>query len=115
LLIFVFDELTVENPLLDLKVLKIPSFSINTIILNVVVFALYGILVFIPLFLQNLAGLTAMQSGVIMLYYAIGSGIAMPICGKLSDKIGGKPFIIAGIVLMVISTYKLYFFKYRYE
>lgn len=109
LAIFVFNELTIESPLLDLKILKIVSFSINTILINVVVFALYGILVFIPLFLQNLSGLTSMQSGVIMLYYAIGSGIAMPICGKLSDKIGGKPFIIGGIVLMIISTYKLYF------
>lgn len=109
LAIFVVNELTIENPLLELRVLKILPFSINTILVNVIVFALYGVLVFIPLFLQKISGLTAMQSGIIMLYYAIGSGITMPIAGKMSDKIGGKPFIVMGIVLMIISTYELYF------
>ncbi|NMM62987.1 DHA2 family efflux MFS transporter permease subunit [Clostridium sp. P21] len=109
LAIFIFNEFTIENPLLELRVLKILPYSVNTILINIIVFAMYGVLVFIPLFLQNLSGLNAMQSGIIMLYYAIGSGITMPIAGKMSDKIGGKPFIIVGIVLMIISTYELYF------
>lgn len=109
LAIFVFNELTIENPLIELRVLKILSFSTSTILINIVMFAMYGILVFVPLYLQNLAGLNSMQAGLIMLYYALGSGTAMPICGKFSDKIGGKPFIITGIALMLISTYELHF------
>lgn len=109
LAIFIFNELTIENPLLELRVLKILSFSTSTVLINIVMFAMYGILVFVPLYLQNLAGLNSMQAGLIMLYYALGSGTAMPICGKFSDKIGGKPFIIAGIALMIISTYELHF------
>lgn len=109
ILIFIFNELTIDNPLIDLKVLKILSFSISTILIDIVVFGMYGILVFVPLYLQNIGGLNPMQAGLMMLYYALGSGTAMPICGKLSDKIGGKPFIIVGIVLMIISTYELHF------
>jgi len=109
ILIFIFNELTVDNPLIDLRVLKILSFSTSTILINIIVFAMYGILVFVPLYLQNLAGFNPMQAGLMMLHYALGSATAMPICGKLSDKIGGKPFIIIGMLLMIISTYELHF------
>lgn len=109
IIIFVFNELTVDDPLLDLRVFKILPFSVNTILINITVFAMFGILTFIPLFLQNISGLSAMQSGVVMLYYAMGSAVTMPIAGKMSDKVGGKPFVIVGMILMVISTYNLYF------
>ncbi|HWI55478.1 MAG TPA: DHA2 family efflux MFS transporter permease subunit [Desulfobacteria bacterium] len=107
LILFIVNELTCENPLLDLRIMKIWPFTLSVMISSALNIALFGGVFLLPLFLQNLQGLTAMQSGIIMFPSAVATGITMPIGGKLFDKFGGKPVVVPGIMLLAYSTYEL--------
>jgi len=107
LILFVVNELSREDPLLDLRILKIWPFSLSIIISSAISVALFGGVFLLPLFLQNLQGLDAMQTGMILFPSAIATGITMPIGGKLFDKFGAKPVVIPGLILLTLSTYEL--------
>jgi len=107
LVLFVVNELTHPNPLLDLRVLKLFDFSISLIITSVLTLALMGGAYILPLFLQNIRGYTAMQTGIIMLPSALVVGVMMPISGSAFDKVGAKPLVIPGLIILAISSYEL--------
>jgi EmrB/QacA subfamily drug resistance transporter len=107
LLLFIVNELTHPNPLLDLRVLKIFDFSISIIISSVLTLALMGASYILPMFLQNVRGYTAMETGLIMLPSALVMGILMPVSGNLFDKIGAKPLVIPGLIILGVTSYEL--------
>jgi EmrB/QacA subfamily drug resistance transporter len=107
LLLFVVNELTHPYPLLDLSVFKLFNFTMSQIIVSILTLALMGGVYVMPLFLQNIRGYTAMETGIIMFPAAIVVGILMPISGNLFDKIGIKPVVIPGLVILGISSYML--------
>jgi EmrB/QacA subfamily drug resistance transporter len=107
LVLFTINELTTEDPLLDLRVLKIFPFTLSLIISSVLTMALYGGILLLPLYLQNIRGYTAMQTGLLMFPGAIATGIMMPISGRLFDKIGARPLVICGASLLVYASYEI--------
>lgn len=107
LILFAVNELTRDDPLLDLRLLKIWPFSLSIAISSAINIALFGGIFLLPLFLQNLQGLTAMQTGILMFPSALVTGFTMPIGGKLFDKFGAKPVVIPGLVLLTYATYEL--------
>ena len=109
LLLFVVNELTHPHPLLDLRVFKISDFSISQAVTCATTFALMGAVYVVPLFLQNLRRYTAIETGFIMFPSAIATGIMMPISGHIFDKIGAKPLVIPGLIIMAIASYYLAF------
>lgn len=109
LVMFVINELYHPEPLLDLRVLKNFNFSISQIIQSIMVFSLIGGIYLVPVYLQNLRGYTAMETGMIMLPSAIAQAISMPISGKLFDKFGAKPVVIPGMIALLASSYALAF------
>jgi EmrB/QacA subfamily drug resistance transporter len=107
LVLFVVNELTHPDPLLDLRVLKLFDFSLSLIITSVLTLAMMGGMYVLPLFLQNVRGYTAMQTGLIMLPSALVVGVLMPISGSLFDKFGAKPIVIPGLIILGISSLQL--------
>ncbi|UUZ93793.1 DHA2 family efflux MFS transporter permease subunit [Paenibacillus sp. P25] len=105
LIIFVILELTIKEPMLDLSLLKNGMFSLTLIISSLTTVIMMGMLFLIPIFLQNIAGLSAVQTGLILLPQAIASGIMMPIAGALYDKFGARALAIIGLL---ITAYGLY-------
>lgn len=107
LIMFVVNELMIEEPLLDLRILKYSTFSLSIVISSLLNMALFGVVFVMPLFFQNLMGFSAMKTGLIMLPSAITTGIMMPIGGKLFNKYGAKPLLIVGMSIMAVTTYLL--------
>ncbi|OBR89793.1 MULTISPECIES: DHA2 family efflux MFS transporter permease subunit [Clostridium] len=107
LILFIVNELTHPQPLLDLTVFKLFDFSVCQIIICVLTMALMGGVYVLPLFLQNIRGYTAMETGLIMLPAALVVGILMPVSGNLFDKIGAKPLVIPGLIILALSSYHL--------
>ncbi|MEY7999682.1 DHA2 family efflux MFS transporter permease subunit [Clostridium sp. Mt-5] len=107
LVLFVVNELTHPNPLLDLRIFKLFDFSLSQIITSVLTLALMGGVYVLPLFLQNIKGYTAMDTGLVMLPAALVMGILMPISGNLFDKFGAKPIAVPGVAILGISSYYL--------
>ncbi|QIB70163.1 DHA2 family efflux MFS transporter permease subunit [Aminipila butyrica] len=107
LILFVINELTHPNPLLDLRVLKLYDYALSQIISCVLVMALMGGSYILPLYLQNVKGLSAMQSGLVMLPSAIAAAITMPISGAIFDKFGAKVVTIPGLFILLWGSYHL--------
>ncbi|MBB6214171.1 EmrB/QacA subfamily drug resistance transporter [Anaerosolibacter carboniphilus] len=107
LVLFVVNELTHPNPLLELRIFKIFDFTLSQCITCILTFALMGGTYVLPLFLQNLRGYTAMQTGMILFPSAIAVGIMMPISGGLFDRIGAKPVVLPGLFILGITSLKL--------
>lgn len=107
LLLFIINELTISEPLLDLRLLKRFDFSLYLLSLCFLAAAYMGGIYVVPLFLQNIKGYTAMQTGMILFPSAIVTGIMMPISGKLADKISAKTMMLPALIILVISSHKL--------
>lgn len=107
LILFVINELTHTNPLLDLRILKLYDYGLSQIISCVLVMALMGGSYILPLYLQNVKGLSAMQSGIVMLPSAISAAITMPISGAIFDKFGAKVVAVPGLFILLWGSYHL--------
>lgn len=105
LILFLIIELTTDNPLLDIRLFKIPTFTAANIMSSIVTIGLFAGIFYIPLFLQNIRGLGAMETGLLMLPAALVSGLMMPISGKLYDKVGPKPLAVLGLLACAYATY----------
>lgn len=103
--VFIYLELTAENPLLDLRVFKYPSFTLANLSIMVTTIGMFSGLFFLPLFLQSIRGIGAMQTGLIMMPGALVGGVVMPISGRLFDRIGPRPLVIVGLLLLAFITF----------
>ncbi len=105
LIVFLIVELTVEHPLIELRLLKNVNFGIANIILFIFGLGMFGSTFLLPLFLQNSLGYTALQAGAVFLPVGILQAVASPISGYLSDRGNPKIPIFVGIVLLSFSLY----------
>lgn len=105
--LFVIRELRMKAPMLNLEVLKYPTYTLTTVINMIVMMSLYGGMILLPIYLQNLRGFSALDSGLLMLPGALVMGALGPIAGKLLDTIGIKPLAIFGIGVMTYATWEL--------
>lgn len=104
---FVIRELTMRVPMLSMEVLKYSGFTLTTVINMIVTMSLFGGMILLPLYLQNLRGFTPIQSGLLLLPGALIMGVMGPIAGKLLDTIGIKPLALVGTGIMTYATWEL--------
>ena len=109
LVLFVWVELGKEHPLLDLRLLKIPVFTISILTSGFVMMGMMGGVYLMPIYLQNVQGLTALQSGILLMPQSIAMALMMPISGKLMDKYGVGPIGLVGLIVMTVTTCELYY------
>lgn len=98
-----------RSPLMDLKIFTYPAYSISTGINFVLTVGMFSGMFLVPLFLQNIRGIGAFQTGLILLPQALAMGAIMPLAGRLYDRVGCRPLAIAGILLMAYGTFRLYY------
>lgn len=96
---FIVHELRTPEPIVDLRVLKIRTYATGTVLMTVVGFVLYGSLVLLPLFLQQLLGYPALQAGIAMAPRGMGSFLAMPAVGLITAKVDARKLLGLGIGL----------------
>ncbi|MBO0782555.1 MAG: DHA2 family efflux MFS transporter permease subunit [Ktedonobacteraceae bacterium] len=113
LLLIIFIAIELSNArqgktlLLDIRVFGNRSFTTSSLASILVTFALFGGLFLIPVYLQNLRGLSAYQAGLILLPQAFASMVTMLLGGRLVDKFGVRAVVIPGLILMAIAMWLL--------
>jgi DHA2 family multidrug resistance protein len=100
-------ELTAQHPIVDLRVLKDRNFRISVVLMTMVGFGLYGSLTIMPMFLQELLGYPAFQSGLALSPRGIGSLVATPIIGVLSNKYDPRKLAGFGVILFAVTMFML--------
>ena len=105
LTLFVIIELTIDHPILNLRLFKYYNFAIATFLLFIFGVAFFGNAFLLPLYLQNSLGYTAFQAGLVFLPVGILQAIISPISGQLTDRFNPKIPIFIGIAILGISMY----------
>lgn len=107
LILFIIIELRHSNPIMELKVFKSGRFTLGAIIMWLMMIAMFGMMLIVPLYLQSIKGLTPFEAGLVIFPQAIASGIMMPISGKLYDKVGARPLAIIGLAIIAGTLFTL--------
>lgn len=100
-------ELSQEQPLLDLSVLRNPTYRTAMLINFVTTSALFSSMFLMPLFLQNVRGMGAMETGMLLMPQAMMAALTMPIAGRLLDKVGPTPLVVPGLLILAYATWSL--------
>ncbi|PFO77451.1 DHA2 family efflux MFS transporter permease subunit [Bacillus cereus] len=106
LAVFIWREMTTNNKMLDLQVFKYPTFTFTLLINAIVTMALFGGMLLLPVYLQNIRGFTPIESGLLLLPGSLIMGIMGPFAGKLFDKYGIRPLAIVGLAITTYATYE---------
>src|SRR4051794_12659911 len=102
---FVLIETHRRVPMVDFDFFKSRQFAGANLVAIVISFAMLAQFFFMALYMQNILGYTALQAGVRFLPSTLMIIIVAPIAGRLSDRIGPKPLIMAGLSLLALSLY----------
>jgi DHA2 family multidrug resistance protein len=105
LAVFITAELTIKEPLIDLKLLKNRNFGLGGVIMLFFALGMFGSTFLMPIYLQNSMGYTALQAGSVFLPVGIIQGIVAPISGRISDKLNPKLPGLVGVILLSFSFY----------
>jgi DHA2 family multidrug resistance protein len=105
--LFVWRELRAARPAVNLRILRNVSFASATALGGVLGLALNGSLFLLPVFLQNLLGFNAMQSGVTMLPRSVAMGVLMPIGGRFYNRLGPRVMVGGGLLIAGYGFYTM--------
>ncbi|MDE8677924.1 MDR family MFS transporter [Limosilactobacillus mucosae] len=102
--ILVWRQNRLEHPFLNFKVFKTPEFALATLLSSVVMIAMVGVELVLPLYLQIVHGMSAFHSGLTLLFGAIMMGVMSPITGNLFDRYGARRLAMTGMFILTIGT-----------
>ncbi len=105
LMAFIVWELYTPSPAVNLRILTNSSFAAGTFIIGVLGVALFGGLILLPLFLQNLLGYDATQAGLALMPRSLIMVLMMPVAGALYNVLGVYVMAPVGLVLAALSTF----------
>jgi EmrB/QacA subfamily drug resistance transporter len=93
-----------SRPLINLRMLRVRSYALSLCILFFAGLSVYGPLLLISLYYQQLQGYSALITGLLLGAQGIGSLIPRVTTGKLTDRFGPRPIILIGLVITVLGT-----------
>jgi len=108
LALFVVIELAVDDPLLDIRIFRYGAYTHSLVLISLLMVVMFGVLFYIPLFLQAGQGMGALDAGITLLPQALMMGVLMPIAGRVYDRIGPRWPAAIGLALVSVSTYLLH-------
>jgi len=104
---FILRQLKLEQPILEFRVFQYKLFTVTTVIGMVTFMAMIGAAVVLPLYMQDMLGFSAVESGLALLPGAVVVGLFNPITGTLFDKFGARWLAIIGLGILTITTFML--------
>jgi EmrB/QacA subfamily drug resistance transporter len=108
LFMFYFRSVRSENPILNLKLFSNKVFSTANAATFLMGASFMGIVVFLPLFMVNVVGVSATKAGVSMIPLSMGMFIGSIVSGQLVSRFGNyKIFLLGGIAVLLVGMYLL--------
>ncbi|WP_461171093.1 MDR family MFS transporter [Arthrobacter sp. Z1-15] len=100
---FIARQITLQRSnraLMDLRTFKSRSFVVSAVMISISMMALFGSLIVLPLYLQNVLKLGTLETGLLLLPGGVLMGILSPIVGRLFDRVGPRPLVIPGTLVL---------------
>src|SRR5699024_1103481 len=95
------------EPLLELRVLRYPIFTLGTVLGMLVFMAMIGGMLLLPLYMQNMSDFTAMESGLVLLPGAAIMGVMSPVTGRIFDHFAAQLLALFGFTLVAAMSFML--------
>jgi len=86
--------------LLDLRTFRTRVFAVSAVMMGLCMMSLFGMIILLPIYMQNVLQLTPLQSGLLLLPGGIVMGLMAPVVGRLYDRIGARKIVIPGSVFV---------------
>jgi EmrB/QacA subfamily drug resistance transporter len=102
--IFILHALRVPNPLLNLRLYKRPTFSTASAATFFLAAAMFGGMILLPLYLQNIRHESVVDTGLLNAPQGLGMALMMPLAGRLTDRVGGGPLALLGVTVTALAT-----------
>jgi DHA2 family multidrug resistance protein len=106
-ILLVWRELTIDEPIINFRVLKSRQLAAGVSFAAALGLALFGSIFVLPIFLQSLHGLTANQTGLVILPGAIASAVTMAFVGKNANRLDARVTVTIGTVMFFVSMWKM--------
>lgn len=104
IVLFVVRQLKLDEPFVDVKVFKNHQFALTTVSVMMAMMAMMGVEMMLPTYLQNVHGMSALESGLTLLPGALVIGAMSPVAGAVYDKVGAKRMAMVGFSILAIGT-----------
>jgi len=101
---FVIRELTAPVPAVNLSLFRDPVFTSGTLVGSVMFAMLLSITFLLPVFMQELLGFTAVEAGVALMPRSLVMMVAMPIVGRIYNRVSPALTVAFGVVLFAITA-----------
>jgi EmrB/QacA subfamily drug resistance transporter len=102
--LFAWHSLRAARPLIELRLFRSRGFRAAVTATFVLSGALFGVMLVLPLYYQVDRGESALEAGLLLAPQGIGAGLMLPISGRLTDRIGAGPVVVAGVTIVALAT-----------
>jgi EmrB/QacA subfamily drug resistance transporter len=102
---FVWHALRATRPLLDLQLFRVRAFWASSATTFVLGGALFGAMILMPLYFQLVRGASALDAGLLLAPQGLGVAVAMPIAGRLADRLGPGRIVVSGLAVVLVGTF----------
>jgi EmrB/QacA subfamily drug resistance transporter len=92
------------EPLIDLRLFRVRSFTAAAGLMFLGGLSIFGAMLLLPLYYQQARGQSALDAGLLLAPQGLGMMIALPIVGRLTDRIGPRPIVLVGMALATLGT-----------
>ena len=86
--------------LLDLRTFRVRVFSVAVVIMGFAMMALFGMIILLPIYMQNVLGMEPLDAGLLLLPGGLVMGLLAPVVGRLFDRVGARKLVIPGTILV---------------
>jgi len=100
---FVAWELRAPAPMLPMRFFASRSFAVTNVVSFAMYFGMFGSIFFLSQFIQNVLGNSALEAGLKLLVWTGATMVVAPLAGIYSERIGSRPFMVAGLALQAIA------------
>jgi len=90
-------------PLLDLRVLTHRTYTVGLVLMAVAFMAMLGSMILLPMYLQEVRGLSELRTGLLVMPGGLAMGLLGPVVGRLYDRFGGRVLIVPGSIGTAVS------------
>jgi len=103
LAVFIFIELRLEQPMLDLRLFRSSLFSVSLTTGFMIFVCLSGTTLLMPFYAENVLGYDPQKTGLLMATIPVALGVIAPVSGSLSDRFGSRPITVAGLAVLTVG------------
>jgi DHA2 family lincomycin resistance protein-like MFS transporter len=103
MVVFIWRQLKLgrqARALLDLRTFRSANFSVAVLMMSIAMLSLFGTVILLPIYLQNVLGIDTLQTGLLLLPGGLVMGLLAPLVGRLYDRFGATLLLVPGAIIV---------------